>query len=219
MGMYLNPGNAGFKSILKDRYVDKTGLIDYINSTLGTPRKLTCVSRPRRFGKSFAAKMLCAYYDQSCDSHELFQNLSIAGKAGYEEHLNRYDVLYLDITWFISNSKNIEDTVKNLQSAVIREMKNVYLAFDIAEAEPLPVVLANISENTGKKFIVIIDEWDALFREARDNSDLQREYVQLLRGFFRSSQTDRMIEAAYMTGILPIKKYGNQSALSDLVKK
>lgn len=98
-------------------------------------------------------------------------------------------------------------------------MKNVYLAFDIAEAEPLPVVLANISENTGKKFIVIIDEWDALFREARDNSDLQREYVQLLRGFFRSSQTDRMIEAAYMTGILPIKKYGNQSALSDLVKK
>lgn len=215
MGMYLNPGNAGFKSILKDRYVDKTGLIDYINSTLGTPRKLTCVSRPRRFGKSFAAKMLCAYYDQSCDSHELFQNLSIAGKAGYEEHLNRYDVLYLDITWFISNSKNIEDTVKNLQSAVIREMKNVYLAFDIAEAEPLPVVLANISENTGKKFIVIIDEWDALFREARDNSDLQREYVQLLRGFFRSSQTDRMIEAAYMTGILPIKKYGNQSALSD----
>lgn len=215
MGMYLNPGNAGFKSILKDRYVDKTGLIDYINSTLGTPRKLTCVSRPRRFGKSFAAKMLCAYYDQSCDSHELFQNLRIAGKADYEEHLNQYDVLYLDITWFISNSKNIEDTVKNLQSAVIREMKNVYLAFDIAEAEPLPVVLANISENTGKKFIVIIDEWDALFREARDNSDLQREYVQLLRGFFRSSQTDRMIEAAYMTGILPIKKYGNQSALSD----
>lgn len=98
MGMYLNPGNAGFRSILKDRYVDKTGLIDYINSTLGTPRKLTCVSRPRRFGKSFAAKMLCAYYDKSCDSHELFWNLNIAGKADYEEHLNQYDVLYLDIT-------------------------------------------------------------------------------------------------------------------------
>lgn len=195
--------------------MDKTGLIDYINSTLGTPRKLTCVSRPRRFGKSFAAKMLCAYYDKSCDSHELFWNLNIAGKADYEEHLNQYDVLYLDITWFVSNSKNIEDTVKNLQNAVIKEMKEVYSIFDIAEEEPLPVVLANISEKTGKKFIVIIDEWDALFREARENVELQGEYVQLLRGFFRSSQTDKMIEAAYMTGILPIKKYGNQSALSD----
>lgn len=215
MGMYLNPGNAGFRSIRKDRYVDKTGLIDYINNTLGTPRKLTCVSRPRRFGKSFAAKMLCAYYDKGCDSHELFGNLNIAEKAGYEEHLNQYDVLYLDITWFVSNSKDIEDTVKNLQSAVIKEIKTVYSAFDIAEEEPLPVVLASISEKTGEKFIVIIDEWDALFREARENVGLQEEYVQLLRGFFRSSQTDKMIEAAYMTGILPIKKYGNQSALSD----
>lgn len=215
MGMYLNPGNAGFQSILKDRYVDKTGLIEYINSTLGTPRKLTCVSRPRRFGKSFAAKMLCAYYDRSCDSHDLFRNLNIAGKNGYEEHLNQYDVLYLDMTWFISNSKNVGDTVKNLQSAVIKEIKSIYTEFVIEEKVPLPVVLATVSEKTAKKFIVIIDEWDALFREARENTALQGEYVQLLRGFFRSSQTDKMIEAAYMTGILPIKKYGNQSALSD----
>lgn len=215
MGMYLNPGNAGFQSILKDRYVDKTGLIEYINSTLGTPRKLTCVSRPRRFGKSFAAKMLCAYYDRSCDSHDLFRNLNIAGKNGYEEHLNQYDVLYLDMTWFISNSKNIGDTVKNLQSAVIKEIKSIYTEFDIEEKAPLPVVLATVSEKNAKKFIVIIDEWDALFREARENTALQGEYVQLLRGIFGSSQTDKMIEAAYMTGILPIKKYGNQSALSD----
>lgn len=215
MGMYLNPGNAGFKSILKDRYVDKSGMIDYINNTLGTPRKLTCVSRPRRFGKSFAAKMLCAYYDRSCDSYELFRNLCIAEKDGFKEHLNQYDVLYLDMTWFISNSRSIEDTVNNLQNAVIKELEMVYSDFMWREKEPLPVVLADISEKTNKKFIIIIDEWDALFREARDNHDLQGEYVQLLRGLFRSSQTDKMIEAAYMTGILPIKKYGNQSALSD----
>lgn len=72
MGTYLNPGNSGFSEIINSEYVDKTGLIRLINSTIGTVKKLTCISRPRRFGKSYTAKMLCAYYDQSCDSHILF---------------------------------------------------------------------------------------------------------------------------------------------------
>lgn len=214
MGLYLNQGNAGFRSMLKRLYVDKTGLIAYINSTLGTPAKLTCFSRPRRFGKSFAAKMLCAYYDRSCDSSELFRNLKIAGDDSYEAHLNQYDVLYLDITWFISNAKRIEDTVAELQREVVSELKSLYPG-GRQDAVALPVELARISVETGKKFIVIIDEWDALFREAKENQDLQKEYIQLLRGLFKSNQTDSMIEAAYMTGILPIKKYGTQSALSD----
>lgn len=78
MGKYLNIGNAGFEAVRKGRYVDKTGMISFINSTLGTTDKLTCVSRPRRFGKSFAAKMLCAYYDKSCDSRTLFEGLEIS---------------------------------------------------------------------------------------------------------------------------------------------
>ena len=77
MGMYLNLVNDGFQSIRKGLYVDKTGMISFVNSTLGTPNKLTCVSRPRRFGKSFVTKMLCAYYDKSCDSKELFVGLEI----------------------------------------------------------------------------------------------------------------------------------------------
>lgn len=215
MGKYVNPGNAGFQSILKREYIDKTGLIGYINCTLGTKQKLTCVSRPRRFGKSFAAQMLCAYYDISCNSEELFCNMKIASNPSYQVHLNRYDILYLDITWFISISGNIKDTVKNLQKAVIKELKEVFPNMVEADEKALPVALADINARSGTKFIVIIDEWDALFREAREDKVLQEEYVQLLRGLFRSSLTDKMIEAAYMTGILPIKKYGNQSALSD----
>ena len=111
MGMYLNPGNAGFRSMIKGFYVDKTGLIAYINNTLGTSAKLTCVSRPRRFGKSFAAKMLCAYYDRSCDSQALFEGYKIAGDASFRKHLNQYDVIYLDITWFISIAAEIGNTV------------------------------------------------------------------------------------------------------------
>ncbi len=73
MGNYVNVGNAGFAAALRETYVDKTGLIAFINSTLGTKSKLTCVSRPRRFGKSYAAQMLCTYYDKSCDSSELLE--------------------------------------------------------------------------------------------------------------------------------------------------
>lgn len=213
MGMYLNIGNAGFSSVRKGFYVDKSGLIAFVNNTLGTKDKLTCVSRPRRFGKSFATQMLCAYYDKSCDSRELFQDLKIAGDSMFEDFLNKFDVIYLDITWFISIVKNVRDVVCYLQEQVISELRSVYTA--VKKETSLPIVLAQIAEMTGHRFIIIIDEWDALFREAKENTDLQEEYLQLLRGLFKSSMTDKMIEAAYMTGILPIKKYGTQSALTD----
>lgn len=213
MGMYLNIGNAGFESVRKGLYVDKSGLISYINSTLGTKDKLTCVSRPRRFGKSFATQMLCAYYDKSCDSRDLFCDLEIAEDPLFEEFLNRYDVIYLDITWFISTGKNVGNTVAYLEEQVIAELCSIYPS--ARQDESLPVMLAQVAELTGRKFIVIIDEWDALFREAKNDADLQKEYIRLLRGLFKSSLTDKMIEAAYMTGILPIKKYGTQSALTD----
>ena len=211
--MYVNIGNAGFRSIRKGLYVDKSGLIAFINRTLGTKEKLTCVSRPRRFGKSYATQMLCAYYDRNCDSRELFSDLEIAKDKTFEENLNKFDVIYLDVTWFISNVKNIKDTVSYLQEQVIQELCGIY-SF-AGEEHSLPIVLAKIAETAECKFIIIIDEWDALFREAKDDTDLQKEYIQLLRGLFKSSLTDKMIEAAYMTGILPIKKYGTQSALTD----
>ena len=67
MGTYLNPGNAGFAKMRKGKYRDKSGLIALINETIGTDKCLTCVSRPRRFGKTYAAHMLCAYYDNTCE--------------------------------------------------------------------------------------------------------------------------------------------------------
>lgn len=214
MGIYVNLGNAGFETIRNSLYVDKTGLISFINDTIDTVNKLTCVSRPRRFGKSFAAKMLCAYYDKSCDSGKLFQDLEIAEAPSYEKFLNKFDVIYLDITWFISITEDITNTVRHLQKEVISELRREFPMLR-DECKSLSVALADINNATGRKFIMIIDEWDALFREAKMDTDLQNEYIQLLRSLFKSSQTDKMIAAAYMTGILPIKKYGTQSALTD----
>lgn len=214
MGDYLNVGNAGFVAMTRECYVDKTEMISFINSTLGTTRKLTCVSRPRRFGKSYAAKMLCAYYDKSCDSKALFAKYKIAKDASFQTHLNKYDVIYLDITWFISIVRNVKNVVSYLQEKVIEELRAAYP--EAKQETTLPETLSKITDATGNKFIIIIDEWDALFREVKYDIALQEEYIQLLRGLFKSSgQTDKMIEAAYMTGILPIKKYGTQSAMTD----
>ncbi len=217
MGRYLNVGNAGFENVVNDVYVDKTGLIEYINSTLGTKKKMTCVSRPRRFGKSFAAQMLCAYYDKSCDSSRLFENLYIAQTKDYHRYLNKFDVIYLDITWFIAKSKVKNEKrklVEILNDEIVSDLQNVYPKVPVHAS--LPEMLLAISEATGNTFIFIIDEWDALFREAKDNQKIQEEYIQLLRVLFKNSgSTDKTIAGAYMTGILPIKKYGTQSALTD----
>ena len=216
MGMYLNPGNSGFSDICNGRYVDKTGLIALINETIGTPDKLTCVSRPRRFGKSYAAQMLCAYYDKTCQSGKLFEGYQIASADSYKDHLNRYDVIYLDMTNILGKTRP-EQLTEFITRSVIRELKKAYPEYPEAEGEDLSgaldEALVHAVEYTGNKFIMIIDEWDAPIRET---PVIEKEYLQFLRMLFKGSgTTSKIFAAVYMTGILPIKKDGSQSAISD----
>ena len=213
MGNYLNPGNSGFSRMRNDRYVDKTGLIGLINETIDTPRCLTCISRPRRFGKSFAAQMLCAYYDKTCDSSKLFDDLTIAKDKHYLEHLNKYNVIYLDMTSVIGATDK-SDIVSYVIRNVTAELLISYPELKVKEA--FFDTLANAALLAGGKFIMIIDEWDAPIRETVDQPGVQREYLEFLRSLFKNSgMTSKIFAAAYMTGILPIKKDGSQSAISD----
>ncbi len=108
MGIFVNPGNASFKEALNSKiYVDKSGLISVINQRIKTKQKYICVSRPRRFGKSLNLGMLAAYYSKGCDSHELFDNLEISQSEKYSEHLNQYNVIYLNMQRFLSSSDDI----------------------------------------------------------------------------------------------------------------
>lgn len=215
MGTYLNPGNNGFAEIRNDIYVDKSGLISLINQTINTPRCLTCISRPRRFGKSFAAKMLCAYYDKTCDSSTLFQDLEIAQNrelnSSYQQHLNHYDVLYLDMTYVKLFSDNFEKLVPYIQTKITEELSAAYP--ELATSNELPTTMIRTTELTGNKFVMIIDEWDAPIRET---PAVQKVYLEFLRTLFKgSATTDKIFAAVYMTGILPIKKDGTESAISD----
>jgi hypothetical protein len=149
--MYLNTGNSGFESVRKGKYIDKSELIAYINSTIGTKEKLTCVSRPRRFGKSYAAQMLAAYYDRTCDSRALFSDLKIAKDNTFERHLNKYDVIFLDMTIFINTVKDINDIVSYMESQILGELKATY---DFIGGETVLLnALSKICDNTKKKFI------------------------------------------------------------------
>lgn len=216
MGIFLNPGNEGFQSALRSQiYVDKTKMLEYTNSVLDTEQRFICVSRPRRFGKSITAEMLAAYYDKSCDSSRLFMNYQIGLNKDFREHLNKYDVIYIDVNYFRSTKKTDENIVSKIQQSVIRELKECYQDCVQGQADVLQEVLANIHRARGIKFVVIIDEWDAVFREEKEDERIQTEYIRLLRGLFKDAPAKRYIKLAYLTGILPIKKYGTESALNN----
>ena len=138
MGNYLNPGNIGFEEIRNSQYVDKSGLIALINDTIGTKQKLACIRRPRRFGKSFAAQMLCAYYDKTCDSSALFEDLEISTNEKlnrtYKQYLNRYDVIYLDMTAVIGAANGKEDVVPFVIRNVTKELAAAYPHVKVEEA-------------------------------------------------------------------------------------
>lgn len=219
MGKYVNPGNKAFAIVAgDDTYVDKTGLIEFTNNRIGKMRPLICFSRPRRFGKSIAAHMLTAYYSKGCDSREIFSGLKIAGLPTFEDELNKNTVIYIDVQWVNSLAKGRgleKEIVSFMQEQVIEELLEIY-PNEIDEGETsLAGALFSIYSATDEQFIVIIDEWDCLFREAKDNQSLQDDYVDFLRGMFKGGAADAFIKLAYITGILPIKKYGTQSALNN----
>lgn len=225
MCTYINKGNEGFRSALKGTYIDKTGLIAVINQTLDTERRFTCVTRSRRFGKSMAADMLCAYYDKSCDSHPLFDGLSISKPDSitkgihddkeYENHLNKYPVISLDITDFTTKYSNDPSIVSHIQESIIEDLLASYTIATRKEGDDLMDVLVRLVSSTGEKFIMIIDEWDAICREFEQSPAIVDSYINLLRRLFKGGNSKKVFAGVYMTGILPIKKYETQSALNN----
>ena len=222
MGIYLNPGNEQFTvSVNSELYVDKTELIKYTNSRIGKDRPLICSSRPRRFGKTMAVTMLSAYYSKGCHSEKLFAGLKISQNEFFKAHLNKYNVIFLDIQWMYGNAleemkrDSSVKVVSYIQEQVISELRNEYSECILDTDISLPSVLAKINAKTKEQFIIIIDEWDCLFREDKNNEKLQKEYINLLRGLFKGTPSGAFLKLAYITGILPIKKYGTQSALNN----
>ncbi|MCR5609736.1 MAG: AAA family ATPase [Lachnospiraceae bacterium] len=207
--------------------MDKTDLIKFCNERVCTANKFVCSTRPRRFGKSMAIDMLAAYYSKGCDSKELFDDLNVSKyntekklelklNKKFTEYMNSFDVIRIDmqdVMASVANNTSI-DAVEWIQQEVIIELKEVYEDC-VKEGYELNSVLKNIFKIKKKQFIILIDEWDALFRLDKDNVTLQKKYITFLRSLFKGSNAEEFVAFAYITGILPIKKYGTESDLNN----
>ena len=216
MGRFVNPDNSAFQVALNsDIYVDKTGLIEYTNKVLNTTQKFICNSRPRRFGKSITADMLAAYYSKGCDSAEMFAKLEVGKCESFEQHLNQYDVIHLDVQWCMMDAGAPEETVAYINEHLLSELKEVYPQVQLDGVRTAYGAMSAIHTVTGSRFIVIIDEWDVLIRDEAMNQRVQGQYINFLRGMFKGSEPTKFIQLAFLTGILPIKKIKTQSALNN----
>ena len=178
MGMFVNPDNSAFQVALNSEiYIDKTGLIKYTNRVLNTLQGYICNSRPRRFGKSITANMLTAYYSRGCDSEAMFAGLEISKDVNFKKHLNQYDVIHLDVQWCMEPAGGPEQVVSYICEKTIAELKEYYPDAFTEKTGSLPEALSQINAATGKKFIVIIDEWDVLIRDEASNTKAQEVYI------------------------------------------
>ena len=207
----MNPGSQRFlEAVNSEIYVDKTEMILYLNSVVCTKQKYVSVSRPRRFGKSMAADMICAYYGEG-DGRDLFSGLKLGGHDGWENYCNHFDVIRLVMTRFFKKDVVVQDALVKMQKNVIRDIKKQYPDVDYLDDTDIIQTMEDVYSESGRQFVIVIDEWDAVFRVCKEDGEGQIQYLDFLRDWLKDQE---YIALAYMTGILPIKKYGEHSALN-----
>ncbi len=216
MPNFLNKGNHSFAVNRSAKiYVDKSLLIKKTNELLGTPDEFMCVTRPRRFGKSMAVSLLNAYYSKGCDSRELFRGLKIYNDPSFEEHLNKHNVIWIDMASIYNDSRSGRAFLNKLARFVRSDLDEAFPGILTSDQKTIMECLSRINNETGERFVFLIDEWDVLFRKEASNKELCDSYMKLLSALFKSSDAQSYLDLVYMTGILPIKRYSSQSDLNN----
>ncbi|MBQ5675393.1 MAG: AAA family ATPase [Lachnospiraceae bacterium] len=212
MGTYFNPNNESFTCDKNSKiYIDKTGLLEYLNDVVCTNGKCIAVSHARRFGKSHAAGMIDAYYSRGCDSFELFHDTEIATKESFHKHMNQYNVIHLDISSVWDFHK--EDLIEAIHERLCNDLKKSYGA-SLDYEKDLFLIIKDIYDIENIPFVIIIDEWDCVIRNS-ENEALVHQYLQFLHSLFKSEESKAFLALAYITGILPLKKIKDESALNN----
>ena len=212
MGVYFNPKNESYTRARNSRiFIDKTGLIEYLNQRLSTEENCIALSHARRFGKSHAAGMIDAYYSRGCDSSKLFDDTKISESPDYRKYMNQYNVIHLDISSVWDFHK--EDLVESIHERVCEDFQKEY-ADTLNYDKDLYLLIQEIYSRSRIPFVIIIDEWDCVIRNSGDK-ELVHKYLQFLHSLFKSEESKSFLALAYITGILPIKKIQDESALNN----
>ena len=131
MGYYLNPSSPRYEKLKKSKvFVDKTDIFEILNENLGKEKSFFCLSRPRCFGKSVTAQMICSYYARCQDSSSLFDNLKIASFDDYKKHLNQHDVAFNQMQqWYDGYSFKDVPHIYNPNSVVNAATYKKYISY------------------------------------------------------------------------------------------
>lgn len=219
MGMYLDSGNESFRSDLEsDIYIDKTEMLSILNKNIGKSRRYFAVSRARRFGKSMAADMIDAYYSVGCDSREMFSSFKIAEDPDFEVYLNQYHVLHFDMATFLNEARGDENPMDLMNDTILKDFREAYPTVVGADVRTVPRAVESVWKNDGIQFVIIIDEWECVIREAKTDHKLIMDYLKYLRGFFKTEESKGFLALGYITGILPIKKFDGESAMNNFIE-
>lgn len=163
-------------------------LISKVNAVYSTERKFIYVSCPRRFGKSMAANMLAAYYSCGCDSAELFAGLKIAKEKSFPMHQNQHYVIRIDVQRFIESERELDSFISDIGKSVVSELMKEFSDYEgFGLDSRLKTALDQIFIQSGKGFVFIIDEWDCVFRIAKKCKEIQKEYLDFMRGLFKGA--------------------------------
>ena len=217
MGTYVNPGTKNMEIDIDDEfYVDKSLLVKVLNTKLNKKDRFICVSRPRRFGKTMAANMIAAYYSKDCDSHDVFSDLKISKDSSFEENINKYTVIQLDMNDVVTNKEDNSIT-EYINKEVVSELRKIYPSALPEENVSLSKAIKEIFSLTGDQFVFVIDEYDVIIRDQKYSSELDG-YLTFLVSLFKNSATAPAIALAYLTGIMPIIKEKTQSKLNNFTE-
>ena len=215
----VNPSNDDFQIVLNSDYVDKSLLLDLLNSSINTTKRFICVSSFRRSGKSFACSMINAYYSKDCNSKEQFSKLKIFKTDNFAKYLNQFNVIYLDIKSLVDRATNEHDVVEVIKLTITKELQDTFTTlFENGKNYNVYEALKLVCAGTSTKFVAIIDDFDYIFRKMPYDFALQDKYMELLRNLFKSTCTSDCFALAYMTGIFSVSRSANQSSLNNVMQ-
>lgn len=213
MGQFLNNKEPydKFKTVMNGTYfVDKSEILEELIPALQQEQRFFCITRPRRFGKTVMANMIAAFFENTGEP-SLFEHLYIAEYAGYKEQAGKHDVIYIDFSEMPRECQNYQEYIDRVQNGLVRDIQEAYPELVIENNAAVWDILSLVFNQTGHKFIFVIDEWDAVFHSSFITEKDKKDYLLFLKLLLKGQS---YVELAYMTGVLPIAKYSDGSELN-----
>ena len=214
MGLFLNSIGIydRYKTVTKGQYfVDKTALLEEIIPLLGQEQRFICITRPRRFGKTIMANMIGAFFEKGIENRKIFDSFAISKAEQYEEHIGKYNVIYIDFSEIPEGCKDYNSYIKRISDGIKSDLQDAFSEIGLQRKVSIWDLLSDVFEKTGEKFIFVMDEWDAPFNMEFVTENDRKSYLLFLKLLLKGKS---YVELAYMTGVLPIAKYSSGSELN-----